>query len=327
MNPIQYFFCLARELRFLAKEVGYSTLQMYLAFSRCFFLKHADLEEFKVVQMYRYSGAELRKFLVSKQTSDLKRVLNDKASANAYRTLEDYGKDAINRRLGEYVRREWLLLQSSNDTDILAFMAKHGKCIAKPTNKSQGEGIQVLTAASPELNQFLTEHKNEKYILEEFIAQHPDMAALNPTSVNTIRIMTARKGEHVHIIGAALRCGGANAVVDNFHHGGIAFPLDVSTGIVRATGKDMADLHTPQFRSPATGQIVVGFQVPYWDQVIQTVTKASHIFNEIGYIAWDIAITPTGVDIVEVNLSHPGTSIVQLDGIGVYPDLQRFIAS
>lgn len=327
MNPVQYFFFLLKELNILAQKAGYTRLQMYIAFARCYLIKRVDFEEFKVVQMYRYSGAELRSFLVSKQTTHLKRALNDKDSAKVCSTLDDYGKDAINQRLGKYLKREWLLVQTARDSDIFAFLSKHGRCIAKPTDKSQGEGIQVLTNSSPELKKFFSEHKNEKYILEEFITQHQDMAALNPTSVNTIRIMTARKGEHVHIIGAALRCGGANAVVDNFHHGGIAFPLDVSTGIVRAPGKNLADLHTQHFRSPATGQIVVGFQVPHWDQVIQTVTNASHIFNELGYIAWDVAITPTGVDIVEVNLSNPGASIVQLDGIGVYRDLQRFMAS
>lgn len=328
MSPIQYFFYLLRELKVLAKEVGYSTLQMYIAFTRCYILKHVEFEEFKVLHLYRYTCAELKTFLVAHQNKKIKRALNSKKSAQASNRKDDqYGKNSINHRLGNLVKRDWMYMPDHSEDEIRQFISNHKKCIAKPTDKSQGEGITVFTPESTDAETFISLHKKDKYILEDFITQHPAMADLNPTSVNTIRIVTARKNERIYFVGAALRCGGENAVVDNFHCGGVGFPLDLETGIVCAPGKNLSNIHARQLVSPATGHIVVGFQVPHWDELIRTVKEAASVLEELGYLAWDIAITPSGVDIVEVNLSFPGASIIQLNDIGVYSGLKAFMAS
>ena len=46
-------------------------------------------------------------------------------------------------------------------------------------------------------------------MLEEPLAQHPDMAKLHPQSVNTMRIVTDRVGDTVHIAYIVLKIGRA----------------------------------------------------------------------------------------------------------------------
>ncbi len=40
---------------------------------------------------------------------------------------------------------------------------------------------------------------------------------------------------------------------------------------------------------------------------------------ELGYVGWDIAVTPKGAELIEGNCHWPGGNIIQLDKIGKYP--------
>ena len=43
------------------------------------------------------------------------------------------------------------------------------------------------------------------------------------------------------------------------------------------------------------------------------------IVPSIGYIGWDMAVTPDGVELIEGNYNWPGGNIIQFDGVGKYP--------
>lgn len=60
------------------------------------------------------------------------------------------------------------------------------------------------------------------FIIQEVITQHPVLASLNPTSVNTVRIMTYRwlSGEVV-ALSSLVRVGRSGEIVDNGHAGGL----------------------------------------------------------------------------------------------------------
>ena len=58
-------------------------------------------------------------------------------------------------------------------------------------------------------------------------------------------------------------------------------------------------------KHPVTGCEIPGFQFPYWNEVLEMCKKASFEIPEVGYIGWDVAITPTGPVFVEGNeLKH-----------------------
>ena len=74
---------------------------------------------------------------------------------------------------------------------------------------------------------------------------------------------------------------------------------------------------------PVTGCEIPGFQFPYWNEVLEMCKKASFEIPEVGYIGWDVAITPTGPVFVEGN-ELPGYNLYQLpihtpDNIGAMP--------
>ena len=64
--------------------------------------------------------------------------------------------------------------------------------------------------------------------------------------------------------------------------------LDGDTGVVSTTGvnkdKDRFVMH------PDSGKQIVGFNVPVWDKVVDTVTKAARVTPELRYTGWDVVI-------------------------------------
>ena len=138
-------------------------------------------------------------------------------------------------------------------------------------------------------------------LVEECIVQHEVLEHVRPGCVNSIRINTARdqKGQ-IHLIGACLKCGGAGAVADNFHSGGIAYPLDLDRGCVSGPGRNNTEIRDYD-RHPGTDYYMPGLQIPHWEQIRALVNEAMERMPGIGYVGWDIAVTPDGCELIEGN--------------------------
>ncbi|MGK0430756.1 MAG: hypothetical protein ACJARX_002435, partial [Psychroserpens sp.] len=54
------------------------------------------------------------------------------------------------------------------------------------------------------------------------------------------------------------------------------------------------------YKHPDTGIVFDNFQIPYYNEVIDIVTKASSLFK-FPFLGWDVAITPNGPVIIEAN--------------------------
>ena len=130
-----------------------------------------------------------------------------------------------------------------------------------------------------------------------------------------------RRRGRVRLIGACLKCGGQGAATDNFHTGGIAYPLELSSGRVSGPGRSNTDL-CDYTRHPASGAYLPGFQIPFWPELTACVHRAMDRVPGMGYVGWDIAVTPDGPELIEGNWHWPGGNIIQFDGVGKYPLLR-----
>lgn len=196
----------------------------------------------------------------------------------------------------------------------------HNKIFVKPNTGSYGKGIRIIEINNnTNLEELYDELKKEECIVEEVITQHTSLANFNPSSVNTLRLMTILgEDDKVKVLAACLRMGNGKKYADNFHHGGISALVDVKTGIVNSVGMD-GNFHR-YILHPRTGTKIVGFQIPSWDRVIQCVTKAARLLPSVRHIGWDIAILENGEPIIIEGNSKPGFYALQTpDQIGKWP--------
>jgi hypothetical protein len=150
--------------------------------------------------------------------------------------------------------------------------------------------------------------------MEEIIVQHSEMARMNPSSVNTIRVITMldRKRD-VHIIYQCAKFGASMQCISNTLGGGVCCHIDKETGILDTLGKNMHGESI--FRHPISGFVIPGFQIPNWDGVLEYAKKLANVVPSARYIGWDIVILENGYDVIEGNL-HPCQDFQGCDGVG-----------
>lgn len=321
MTPLEYLKQIAAVLPVLARETGNSTLGLYAAFVYEFLRYHITLDEFSASRTYDMSARKMAQYLTVRRRNQLTaRYFNAHATADDLNILDD--KRRFNAYFAPFVHRDWLDMAVCTEQELAAFLAKNPVFLAKDALGMQGDRIAKYQAGSLDQAAFYRDHRGKDVILEGFIRQHPAMAAPNPSSVNTIRFMTVCLGGEVMPVGACMRCGGKDAVVDNFHKGGLTYPVDVDCGVVTGMGQDLMGRYGV-LRHPSTGFVMPGFQVPHWDQVKQAVTQAALMLPQVGVIGWDVAVTEEGVEFIEGN-NTTDPIVVQLDGRGRYRQVRDF---
>jgi len=141
------------------------------------------------------------------------------------------------------------------------------------------------------------------WLVEEYFEQHPVLSAINPTSVNTIRIWVIDRGREGHqALTAYLRIGRGNMFVDNASSGGIVASIDLASGLLRAAQDAHAE-HDVYRSHPDHGAPIEDVALPYWSDVIQVAKRALSVFPGTRFAGLDVAIGPSGPVIVELNVS------------------------
>lgn len=323
---ITCFFHYAKEavetMPVLASEAKCSTLRMYISFLSHYCSYHVTLEDFKQFHLYNLSTIGAKDVLTSRRRYRTMKKVNKGSRPEDFDIFNQ--KHLFNKAFKDYVQRPWLYAETASDAELRDFFSATERFIVKPAGGCQGIGIEFYQTGAYDAEELIKRYIGKPILFEAFIKQHPKMDELNPTSVNTVRVVAVKKGCKAILLGAGLRCGGNGCFVDNYHNGGSAYPLDLDSGIVVGPGK-MDGAETELIRNPATGIIMPGFQVPHWDILKDKVLAATLESERIGYIAWDIAITEDGVDFVEGNVQNPGYTVIQLGGRGVNRRLQKFV--
>ena len=191
--------------------------------------------------------------------------------------------------------------------DALELCKDLGDVIIKPSLTGRGVGVKkvhlengMVNGGPQTVKELFKEYKAD-YLIQRIIRQHAEMAALNPSSINTIRLVSYRSGMEVKIVYTVIRIGRKGMNVDNESAGGISAVIRSDGTIGKyaygAPGDD-------RIESTDTGVRLEGYKVPSFDKAIELV-KFSHMqlpyFNLIG---WDIAIEEDGTPImIELNLN------------------------
>lgn len=138
----------------------------------------------------------------------------------------------------------------------------------------------------------LLEGYDKNYIIQQKVEQHEALSRLNPTSLNTIRVLSYRQGDEVFVLYAVVRIGRKGKTVDNESAGGINADIDLATGKIRKCAYG-----TPaekQIMTTDVGTVLDGFQLPSVPEVLATVKELHRRLPYFNLVGWDFGIEKDG---------------------------------
>lgn len=148
-------------------------------------------------------------------------------------------------------------------------------------------------------------HKDKYDLMENEIKNIDSIAAYNPTSLNTMRILTIHSSNAFNILMACLRIGAKGNKVDNISCGGSSSLIDLNTGCLCTPFVANAYRKIPTTQEGWVENPLMGKdrKIPYWDETIDMIKKAAMKVPEIHVVGWDVAITVDGPILIEGNES------------------------
>ncbi len=303
---------------------GKNTVAALADIMYCGFKYQAGYMDYLVFEFYNLSAGQRKTYITRGKNNYYVKLLNPQEN---WHLLED--KIEFLKRFDGFHGRAWIDLRETDRDTFEKFCREHPKLVAKPLDGTCGRGIEFIELSDDSkivgLYDMLLEGK--QYLVEEFIVQHPDIGRIYPLSVNTLRLVTIRNGDTVHLVFSSMRIGNGKRV-DNLNSGGMAVLVDMKTGKISTPGADKEG--KAYFQHPMTGVDLVGVQIPYYQEAVELVRRAALRIPELGYIAWDVAVTEKGPIIIEAN-HFPGHDIYQFqvhlasDKLGLIPRFDRAV--
>lgn len=287
----------------------------------------SSFKDFYKFRLWQHTPEQQREFLTLKVAEKMGFKYN--SNAKAQETLQK--KTRFAKKFSDLLGRKWFVNRDISYEEFLEKIEGVEDLILKPVASTQGKGIEKVhcgAGLSDAEKRALYDDimsRTRRMLCEECIVQHPDIAAFNPTSVNTIRVLTVLDEGTCYHVYAGFRMG-RGGIVDNFHAGGIISSVDVKTGITCMDAIDLDGTHYPVH--PVSGLPTKGFQIPHWDQVLEVTEKAARRIKNVGMVGWDVAVTENGVCLIEGN-SEASYQIIQLpyveEGIGMRKIFEPFL--
>lgn len=198
-----------------------------------------------------------------------------------------------------------------SEVDALLFCRNIDDVVIKPSMSYSGQGVRSLTVNNglTDVDGLTIDQLFKKYdknwLIQKKVKQHAGMSALNPTSINTLRILSYRSGMDVLIVYTVIRIGRLGQVIDNQCAGGISATVTKEGKLGKfAFGGYSAD----NIDKTDTGVVLDGYQIPSYDKAIAFVKDLHYRLPFFNLIGWDVAIQENGEPILIEWNHNPGLS-------------------
>lgn len=190
--------------------------------------------------------------------------------------------------------------------EAVAYCQNLDEVLIKPSLGTHGDGARKLKVVNGVTNidgktiEELFDYYKEDYCIQAFIHQHEIMKALNPSSVNTIRVFTYRSGMEILVLYTVVRIGRAGQEIDNESAGGISAVIG-SDGKLGKYAYGAPGVDKVEFTD--SGVRLEGYEIPSYHKVVETVKQLHYKLPFFNFIGWDVAIDEAGEPIlVEWNI-------------------------
>lgn len=188
-------------------------------------------------------------------------------------------------------------------------LAFKDECLIKPSvDSGEGRLIQFFTPETMSKESISEAFKKmgANFIMQAAVKQHSVLAQMNPSSLNTIRVVSFFFEGEVHILSCIFRVGAPNAKVDNIGAGGFACPVQMDGQL-----NDKAVNRKAEWvEENNTGIRFADVKIPEFDKVIDTVKFAHKRLAHFKLIGWDFSVDTDGDPVLIEYNTCPGANQV-----------------
>lgn len=293
-------------IREIHKETGRASAAIFLDMIWCIFRYGVGYLDYHVFGFAYVRGKKQRRtFMTMNDNLALVRRVNQAEYRGCFKNKLKFWS-----LFSDFNGRAYLNLEESDAAALEEFVQAHGTVFAKPVDDFGGHGVQKICAGT--VVDFSTLYEELKasgsVLVEEEIVQHPEMNRLNPSCINTLRMVTLVKDGQPHLMYSLIRVGDGTRVVDNISSGGMYAPVWEDGKIAKPAFCDATGLYYENH--PATGTAFVGFEIPDYDKAVELVERAALVVEQVKYVGWDVALSERGPVLVEGNVI-PGYDMCQ----------------
>lgn len=142
---------------------------------------------------------------------------------------------------------------------------------------------------------------NESYLFQTVLEAHPALRGIT-TGTPTVRTILILEDGRPELLHAIWKIPAGGNVADNFWRpGNLLADVDMATGAVRRVTRGFGLKFEELTAHPDSERNLRGLVLPDWDKVIALSLDCASIFSGLGFQSFDIALTPAGPVVVEVN--------------------------
>ncbi len=269
-------------------------------------------------EFYKKRGREINRFLTYRRFWKLVKQFDKETFYNTIDKANCY------KIYSQFIKRDWMLADNSVDKNaIKQFIREHEKVLVKPVSSELGSGIKTIRCNDEQsIDDLISACAQNTFLVEEICENCAELEAINPSSLNTLRVFTIVDSlGNIEIISMLLRCGRKESVVDNWGAGGIGYHVDVNTGIIVAPGLDKKG--NSYIVHPGTQVTMPGLRIPRYDEVCKVAKEIIAVNKKVVYAGLDLAILPDRVELIEVNFPGGHDVLQAFDKVGKYPVIKR----
>ena len=273
-----------------------------------------------------YVGSDIHYYNVewSRIDYDYLRAFLDKNYMDVVLPCVKHPVTLIRKIHGQYLDVDFNPMSKPQAIDKLYENLDPGIVVKISRSSSGGKGVRFLGKGSTKEDISEALDVDPDVAVQLVMRQHPEMAKMNASSVNTIRIICIiLDGESIPL-SAVVRIGNSGSRVDNFSSGGVGCGVkpDGRLNDCGYTQKgERYDVHPNGF------VFSEGF-VPNFYKVLEAVKRCHMRVPMFGVASWDIAIDEDGEPVlIEYNVGGAGIDIHQYNNGPLYGKYRERIIS
>jgi hypothetical protein len=290
---------LKKFLVFSSEHTGKYKTSLFFESLRDVYKYNISILEYFQFGFYSMSESEKKKWAGTGTMYEFQKTSNP---VNERKILDD--KRLFYQNYKEFFIHELYTLEEleNNESLVKNLLSSNKKLVVKESSGKAGVGVEIIETKELKGSDVISIMKKNGFgILETYINQHSSIHQLSPSGVNTIRIFTQiRKDGTYEVLGCRMRIS-VDSPVDNMAAGNLAAPLDEITGIINGPGVYSDITKAPESIHPITRVSIIGFQIPFWKEILEMTKKASLKHPQNRSIGWDIVVTENGPGFIEGN--------------------------